>query len=122
MKVKIPKTELQLKDQDYIDHMDAESSIKLMLNSHMSTKVAIEKSANSILFASKRIYEHLSKSEFGRLIYCGAGTSARIGVQDGVELNPTFGWPLNRLDFIIAGGIIIYLRQNYYNKERVRKV
>ena len=24
--------------------------------------------------------------------------------------------------FIIAGGLIIYLRQNYYNKERVRKV
>ena len=39
-----------------------------------------------------------------RLIYVGAGTSARIGVQDGVELFPTFNWPKNRLDFIIAGG------------------
>ena len=34
----------------------------------------------------------------------GAGTSARIGVQDGVELLPTFNWPKERLDFIIAGG------------------
>ena len=31
----------------------------------------------------------------GRLIYVGAGTSARIGVQDGVELFPTFNWPKN---------------------------
>ena len=34
----------------------------------------------------------------------GAGTSARIGVQDGSELFPTFGWPKSRVKFIIAGG------------------
>ena len=39
------------------------------------------------------------------MIYVGAGTSGRIGVQDGVELYPTFNWPKERLDFIIAGGI-----------------
>jgi len=38
------------------------------------------------------------------LIYAGAGTSARIGVQDGVELPPTFGWPYERLGYLIAGG------------------
>jgi N-acetylmuramic acid 6-phosphate etherase len=40
----------------------------------------------------------------GRLIYVGAGTSGRIGIQDGVELFPTFNWPKNRLDYVIAGG------------------
>ena len=40
----------------------------------------------------------------GRLIYAGAGTSARLGVQDGVELVPTFGWPEARLAYLIAGG------------------
>lgn len=40
----------------------------------------------------------------GRLIYVGAGTSARIGVQDGVELPPTFDWPAERLKFGIVGG------------------
>ena len=29
----------------------------------------------------------------GRLIYCGAGTSGRVAIQDAVELYPTFGWP-----------------------------
>lgn len=40
----------------------------------------------------------------GRLIYAGAGTSARIAVQDGAELTPTFGWPRERVAFVIAGG------------------
>ena len=38
------------------------------------------------------------------LIYVGAGTSARIGVQDGVELTPTFNWPEERTLYLIAGG------------------
>jgi N-acetylmuramic acid 6-phosphate etherase len=40
----------------------------------------------------------------GRLIYAGAGTSARIGAQDGVELTPTFNWPEERTIYLIAGG------------------
>ena len=40
----------------------------------------------------------------GRLVYIGAGTSARLAVQDGVELTPTFDWPPERLVFLIAGG------------------
>jgi len=40
----------------------------------------------------------------GRLVYVGAGTSARLAVQDGVELTPTFDWPPERLVFLIAGG------------------
>lgn len=41
----------------------------------------------------------------GRLIYAGAGTSGRIGVQDGSELPPTFDWPPDRLVFAMAGGL-----------------
>ncbi|EHH67425.1 N-acetylmuramic acid 6-phosphate etherase [Gluconobacter morbifer G707] len=40
----------------------------------------------------------------GRLFYVGAGTSGRIGLQDGVELSPTFGWPDDRLVLMLAGG------------------
>jgi len=41
----------------------------------------------------------------GRIVYAGAGTSARIGVQDGAELPPTFGWPAERLVYAMAGGL-----------------
>ncbi|GAN95403.1 N-acetylmuramic acid 6-phosphate etherase [Komagataeibacter europaeus NBRC 3261] len=40
----------------------------------------------------------------GRLFYVGAGTSGRIGMQDGVELLPTFGWEPGRLVLLLAGG------------------
>jgi N-acetylmuramic acid 6-phosphate etherase len=40
----------------------------------------------------------------GRIVYCGAGTSGRLAMQDGVELTPTFGWPAARLVFLLAGG------------------
>lgn len=37
----------------------------------------------------------------GRLVYIGAGTPGRLGVQDGVELAPTYGWL--RTEFVVAG-------------------
>jgi N-acetylmuramic acid 6-phosphate etherase len=40
----------------------------------------------------------------GRLIYVGAGTSGRLGLLDGVELLPTFGWPRERALALLAGG------------------
>jgi N-acetylmuramic acid 6-phosphate etherase len=41
----------------------------------------------------------------GRIVYAGAGTSGRIGVQDGAELPPTFDWPTGRVIFAMAGGM-----------------
>jgi len=46
----------------------------------------------------------------GRLVYVGAGTSGRIGVQDGAELLPTFDWPAERVVFAVAGGLDALVR------------
>src|SRR5215471_10721430 len=46
----------------------------------------------------------------GRIVYAGAGTSGRIGVQDGSELHPTFDWPADRVVFAIAGGLDALVR------------
>ncbi len=46
----------------------------------------------------------------GRLAYAGAGTSGRIGVQDGAELQPTFDWPADRVLFLMAGGEAALIR------------
>jgi len=40
----------------------------------------------------------------GRLVYAGAGSSGRLGAQDGAELPPTFDWPHERLVLMLAGG------------------
>lgn len=41
----------------------------------------------------------------GRLVYVGAGTSGRLGLQDAVELWPTFSWPPERAIALLAGGM-----------------
>ncbi len=46
----------------------------------------------------------------GRLIYVGAGTSGRLGTQDGVELTPTFSWPRERVVSLMAGGDQAFMR------------
>jgi N-acetylmuramic acid 6-phosphate etherase len=63
-----------------------------------SVAPALPKIAEAVDAAAARL------SGEGRLIYVGAGTSGRIGVQDGVELTPTFNWPEDRIVYLIAGG------------------
>src|SRR5690606_15883130 len=43
-------------------------------------------------------------AEGGRLFYCGAGTSGRLGVLDASECPPTFRTPADLVQGIIAGG------------------
>jgi len=40
----------------------------------------------------------------GRLFYCGAGTSGRLGILDASECPPTFGTPRSQVVGLIAGG------------------
>lgn len=85
-----------------IDRWPAEGAVEAMLEGQMSA-IASLKSQTAVLARSAEAAAELL-SNGGRLVYVGAGTSGRIAVQDGVELGPTFGWPQERLVFLIAGG------------------
>ena len=100
----IPKTERTYKKSKPIDHLSSTEAISLMIKEQKDASLGVYKAMKSIEMVTDKIYEHLKSSSKGRLIYAGAGTSGRIGVQDGVELLPTFSWPQKRLDYIIAGG------------------
>lgn len=104
MNKNIPKTEQIYKKSKPLDHLSVSDGILLMANEQKNAAIEVRKASKSIEFAINQIYERLILSPNGRLIYTGAGTSGRIGLQDGVELFPTFNWPKSRLDFIIAGG------------------
>ncbi len=106
----IPKTEHLYKKSMPIDHLDVIDGILLMVNEQKKAAHEVKKASKLIKIAIDKIYEHLMSSKTSRLIYVGAGTSGRIGVQDGVELFPTFNWPRERVDFIIAGGIKAILK------------
>ena len=99
-----PKTELLYNKSKPIDHMNVSEGISLMIQEQRDASIEVEKASKSIEITIDAIFRHLISNPKGRLIYVGAGTSARIGIQDGVELFPTFNWPKERLDFIIAGG------------------
>ena len=76
--------------------------VRRMIDDQIEGLKAVNDQANQIAIVADVMALRLRSG--GRLIYAGAGTSGRIAVQDGVELRPTFGWPLNRIDFLIAGG------------------
>lgn len=100
----ISKTELLYKKSKPIDHLSVGNGIALMVKEQKDAAMAVKDVTDSLELAINQIYERLMLHDEGRIIYTGAGTSGRIGVQDGVELLPTFNWPDNRLDYIIAGG------------------
>lgn len=79
-----------------------EDAVEAMLEGQLSAIAALRDQVAPLARASDAAALRLGKG--GRLVYVGAGTSGRIAVQDGVELGPTFGWPQERLVFVIAGG------------------
>ena len=100
----IPQTEQLYKKSKPIDQLSFTDAISLMIEEQKKASSAVKKASKSIEVTSSKIYEHLILNPKGRLVYSGAGTSGRIGVQDGVELLPTFNWPKKRLEYLIAGG------------------
>ena len=105
MKYKLSPTETLSLNNEPIDNLSLTDALSVMVNSNKEVLDAVNLSLPSIKKVILRVYNHLIKSNDGRLIYSGAGTSGRIGVQDGVELYPTFGWPRERIEFLIAGGM-----------------
>jgi N-acetylmuramic acid 6-phosphate etherase len=68
----------------------------------LSAVAAVRTSLPAIAAAAEEAAARLRRG--GRLVYAGAGTSGRIGVQDGTELPPTFNWPDDKIVYLIAGG------------------
>ncbi len=86
-----------------IDVWPTVKAVEAMLEGQESSIAAIKHEVPRIAAACEASAQRLMRG--GRLVYCGAGTSGRLAVQDGVELGPTFGWPDERTAYIIAGGM-----------------
>jgi N-acetylmuramic acid 6-phosphate etherase len=63
---------------------------------------AVSQVTEEIAKAVDVIADRLSKG--GRLIYCGAGTSGRLGILDAVECPPTYSTEPEMVQGLIAGG------------------
>lgn len=85
-----------------LDAWTLASAMEAMWEGQLAAVAAVGRALPAITAATTAADQALA--DRGRLIYVGAGTSARVAVQDGAELTPTFAWPQERLRFIIAGG------------------
>ena len=101
---KTATTEDSLPADLHIDRMTPARALAAMLDNQAHALTAVKTALPAIERGAVAAYQRLYQSDTGRLIYVGAGTSARIGVQDGAELLPTFNWPNHRVEFLIAGG------------------
>ena len=85
-----------------LDAWTLNSAMEAMWEGQLAAVAAVGQAIPAITAATNAAVRALG--DRGRLIYVGAGTSARVAVQDGAELTPTFAWPQERLRFIVAGG------------------
>ena len=68
--------------------------------------IAAVRGAHASIAAAARAIAGRS-GERGRLIYVGAGSSGVIAALDGIELGGTFGWPDERVVFVLANGTML---------------
>lgn len=86
-----------------LDSWSSAEMIEAMYEGQLAAAAAVRNALKAIAAAVDDAVPALQRG--GRLVYAGAGTSARIGVQDGSELLPTYDWPSDRLVFLMAGGL-----------------
>ncbi len=91
-----------------LDTWSAAEQVNALYEGQLAAVAALGPAVPAIAAAVEEAVPRLRRG--GRIVYVGAGTSARIGVQDGAELLPTFNWPSERVAFVIAGGEAALLR------------
>lgn len=85
-----------------IDQLNSFEIVKLINQEDQKVAPAVEKELPQVAKAVEAIEERYKKG--GRIIYCGAGTSGRMGTLDSVELTPTYNVPPERAFGLLAGG------------------
>jgi N-acetylmuramic acid 6-phosphate etherase len=86
-----------------LDTWPADEVVAALVEGQLAAVAAVSAARPAITAAAQAAAERLAGGT-GRIVYVGAGASGRLGVQDGVELFPTYGWPHDRLVYLMAGG------------------
>ena len=85
-----------------IDELSTEAMLRVINDEDKKVALAVEAIVPQIATAVDAICAAFRAG--GRLIYCGAGTSGRLGILDASECPPTFGTPREQVIGLIAGG------------------
>ena len=95
-------TELRNPKSTRFSELPISDAIQLMLAEDETIPVKILEESAAIEWTVREVVKAFAGG--GRLIYCGAGTSGRLGVLDASECPPTFRTPGNLGQGSIAGG------------------
>ncbi|MBL8730454.1 MAG: N-acetylmuramic acid 6-phosphate etherase [Planctomycetes bacterium] len=95
-------TEARHPRTEALDAMSTLELVTVMNDEDRNAAEAVRAALPRIAEVVDKVAEHMRKG--GRLIYCGAGTSGRLGVIDAAECPPTFSAPPDRVLGVIAGG------------------
>lgn len=85
-----------------LDAMSTLDLVAAMNEEDRTVADTVHRALRQIAGAVDAIAEHMRKG--GRLVYCGAGTSGRLGVLDAAECTPTFSAEPGLVLGLIAGG------------------
>lgn len=86
-------------------HIDELSPLELIQVIHAEDQKAVDAVTPLIPKIADAVDKIAHRMKIGgRLIYCGAGTSGRLGVLDAVECPPTYSTPPELVTGLIAGG------------------
>ena len=96
------KTESELPESSGIDTWTDGAILAAFIAGQERAMAAVKAAIPQISKAANAVAGCLAGG--GRLFYAGAGTSIRIGVQDGSELPATFGMAEDKIVYLIAGG------------------
>jgi len=86
----------------HIDEMSTLDMLTVINEEDHKVAEAVREVLPEIARAVDAVYEKLRVG--GRLIYCGAGTSGRLGILDAVECPPTYSTEPEMVQGLIAGG------------------
>ncbi|QUT01882.1 N-acetylmuramic acid 6-phosphate etherase [Proteus terrae] len=95
-------TESRNHNSENIDTLSTFDMLKVINNEDKKVPLAVEKTLPEITQLVDKVA--IAFSQGGRLIYCGAGTSGRLGILDASECPPTYGTPHEMVIGLIAGG------------------
>ncbi len=95
-------TEGRNQASEAIDTLSTLDMLKVINNEDKKVALAVERVLPQIAEAVDKISAAFTLG--GRLIYCGAGTSGRLGILDASECPPTYGTPSAMVVGLIAGG------------------
>lgn len=95
-------TESRNHHSEYIDTLSTLEMLKVINNEDKKVPFAVEATLPDIARLVDKVVTAFSQG--GRLIYCGAGTSGRLGILDASECPPTYGTPHDMVIGLIAGG------------------